>query len=105
MSDESPGIFFDDAVAAAPDFEPMQIPDFNIFCFRWTGDGRRSDEELDDANARIRQRLIESGEAWITATLLRGRRVLRTTMINPRTERRQLDALLDSIRRVAATLD
>jgi L-2,4-diaminobutyrate decarboxylase len=80
-----------DAVVASSDFEAMHVPDFNIFCFR-----HRSD---DDSNASLREKLIRSGEAWITSTVLKGQRVLRVTMINPRTERGDVDRMLAALRR------
>ena len=82
-----------DRVAASDDFEPMHVPQFNIFCFR-----HRSN---DAHNGNLRERLIRSGEAWITSTLLKGRRVLRVTMINPRTGEREVDAMLESLRRLS----
>lgn len=78
-------------VVASDDFEAMHVPQFNIFCFR-----HRSDDET---NAALRERLIRSGQAWITSTLLKGRRVLRVTMINPRTERGDVDRMLAALRR------
>lgn len=82
-----------DRVAASNDFEPMHVPRFNIFCFRHlTSD--------DTANGALRERLIRSGNAWITSTVLKGQRVLRVTMINPRTEERHVDAMLDALRAV-----
>jgi len=80
-------------LAASDDFEPMHEPEFNILCFRYRG----SDEQ----NLELRERLIRTGEAWITSTVLKGRRVLRVTMINPRTERTHVDAMLESLRRLA----
>ena len=80
-------------VRDSEDFEPMHDPQFNIFCFRYRGS--------DELNAEIRDRLIRSGEAWITSTLLKGLRVLRVTMINPATEREHVDAMLASVRRIA----
>ena len=75
-------------VEASDDFEAMHVPHFNIFCFRHkTGD-----------NGAIREKLIRSGEAWITSTILRGERVLRITVINPRTERSHIAAMLDAVR-------
>jgi len=82
-------------VVASDDFEPMHVPEFNIFCFR-----HRSDDET---NAAIRERLIRSGQAWITSTLLKGRRVLRVTMINPRTERGDVDRMMSALRTMART--
>ena len=55
----------------------------------------------DETNARLREDVIRSGEAWITSTVLKGERVLRVTMINPRTEREHVDAMLDAVRRAA----
>ncbi len=79
-------------VTASADFEAMHEPQFNIFCFR-----HRSD---DATNAALRERLIRSGLAWITSTVLKGQRVLRVTMINPRTERSDVDRMLDALRRL-----
>jgi L-2,4-diaminobutyrate decarboxylase len=74
-------------VAASDDFEAMHEPEFNIFCFRH----RRGD------NAQLRETLIRSGAAWITSTVLKGERVLRVTIINPRTEKKHIDGLLRSL--------
>jgi len=82
-----------DVVSASSDFEAMHVPLFNIFCFR-----HRSD---DATNAALRERLIRSGQAWITSTVLKGQRVLRVTMINPRTERGDVDRMLAALRRFA----
>jgi L-2,4-diaminobutyrate decarboxylase len=81
-------------VIASDDFEAMHVPRFNIFCFR-----HRSD---DATNAAMRERLIRSGQAWITSTVLKGQRVLRVTMINPRTERGDVDRMMSSLRRLIA---
>jgi L-2,4-diaminobutyrate decarboxylase len=80
-------------VVASDDFEAMHVPELNIFCFR-----HRSDDETNDA---LRERLIRSGQAWITSTLLKGKRVLRVTMINPRTERADIDRMLEALRKLA----
>ena len=82
-----------DCVVASSDFEAMHEPAFNIFCFRYRG--------TDEQNLQLREDLIRSGDAWITSTVLKGRRVLRVTMINPRTERQHVDAMLESLRRLA----
>jgi L-2,4-diaminobutyrate decarboxylase len=86
--------YLHDLVVASDDFEAMHVPEFNIFCFR-----HRSD---DDTNAALREKLIRSGHAWITSTLLKGQRVLRVTMINPRTERSDVDRMLAALRTIAA---
>ncbi len=50
--------------------------------------------------ADLRERLIRSGRAWITTTVLRGRRVLRVTMMKPRTTEAHIDTMLDALREV-----
>ena len=48
-------------------------------------------------NRDLRERYNASGQGWITSTILGGRRVLRVTIINPRTTERHLAALLDGL--------
>ena len=68
-----------------PDFTPLHVPESNILCFRWTGGPPSGEDERDAANLAIRERYNRSGDGWITTTVLDGRRVLRVTMMNPRT--------------------
>jgi L-2,4-diaminobutyrate decarboxylase len=88
-------------VMESADFQAMHEPELNIFCFRYVGAGERSAYDLDQLNGRLRQALMESGEAWITTTLLKGARVLRVSMMNPATGRAEIESLLDSLRRLA----
>ena len=79
-----------DRVAASDDFEAMHEPELNIFCFRRRG--------LDDEqHAELRERILRGGRAWITSTVLRGQRVLRVTMMNPRTTEAHVDAMLEEL--------
>ena len=89
-----------DEIQVRPEFETLHEPDCNILCFRYVGNGSRSDEELDDLNRTIRERYNASGDGWITATNLNGRRVLRVTMMNPRTTEADVRAILDDLGRV-----
>jgi L-2,4-diaminobutyrate decarboxylase len=79
-----------DRIAASVDFEPVHEPDLNILCFR-----RRGFD--DEQTAGLREKLNRSGRAWITTTVLRGERVLRVTMMNPRTTEEDIDAMLDAL--------
>jgi L-2,4-diaminobutyrate decarboxylase len=74
-----------DLLSAHPRFEVLHAPECNILCFRWIGDGSMSDDVLDVVNRDLRERYNRSGAGWITATNLAGRRVLRVTVMNPRT--------------------
>ncbi len=90
-----------DAVAAHPAFETIHRPESNILCFRYVGDGTREGDALDRFTFDLRQRYNRSGRGWITTTVLDGRRVLRVTVMNPRTGPEHLEALLDGLAAVA----
>jgi L-2,4-diaminobutyrate decarboxylase len=91
---------------AAPDFEPEHVPESNILCFRYLPAGLRdrAPEEADAFQSAVRERYNASGQGWITATVLNGRRVLRVTLMNPSTEEAHLVRLLEGLRGVGATL-
>ena len=88
-------------LAEHPHFEPMHEPESNILCFRWTGDGSHGDAALDAFNRELRESYNRSGEGWITATNLGGRRVLRVTIMNPRTTEADLAEIIDGLDRQA----
>ena len=93
-------------VARRPELKALHEPECNILCFRWVGDGKADEAVLDGLNREIRERYNASGHGWITATELDGRRVLRVTIMNPRTTsehcREVVDALIATGRAVAA---
>jgi L-2,4-diaminobutyrate decarboxylase len=85
------------AVEAHPRFQPLHEPESNILCFRWTGDGSLDDDRLDAVNLEGRERYNRSGAGWVTTTILSGRRVLRVTIMNPRTAVEDCRAVLDGL--------
>jgi L-2,4-diaminobutyrate decarboxylase len=93
-----------EAIAERPDFEAMHEPECNILCFRYVGDRTRGDEAVDAVNRELRERYNLSGEGWITGTNLHGRRVLRVTMMNPRTTSADVSDILDGLAAVGRTL-
>jgi L-2,4-diaminobutyrate decarboxylase len=84
------------------EFDVLHEPDSNILCFRYVGDGTADDEALDAINREIRERYNRSGAGWITSTLLDGRRVLRVTMMNPRSTAGHIRSLVDGLLAVGA---
>jgi len=92
---------FWEEVTARPEFEALHQPESNILCFRWVGDRSKSDDELDQLNRELRERYNLSGEGWITATNLGKRRVLRVTLMNPRTTADDVTAILDGLAKEA----
>lgn len=88
-------------LVAHDSFEVMHEPESNILCFRWVGDGSLPDDRLDAINLGTREAYNASGEGWITTTVLDGRRVLRVTIMNPRTQGVHLERLVAGLDRVA----
>jgi L-2,4-diaminobutyrate decarboxylase len=87
-------------IVAHPDFEALHEPEGNILCFRYRpagGEGRLDAAALDVLNQGLRERYNRSGRGWITATVLDGRRVLRATVMNPRTGSAQVGELVDGL--------
>jgi L-2,4-diaminobutyrate decarboxylase len=93
-------------IEARPDFVALHEPESNILCFRFVGDRSLNDDRLDAVNLRTREQYNRAGTGWITATMLGGRRVLRVTLMNPRTTHADLERTIDDLtdigRRIAA---
>ena len=95
-----------DEIESRGDFENLHKPESNILCFRYLGgDGKRDrkssspldEKRTDELNRAVRPLYNKKGSGWITATVLDGRPVLRVTMMNPRTNRDHVRALLDGL--------
>ena len=93
-----------DAILARPLFHALHVPESNILCFRYVGDRSLADDRLDALNLELRTVYNREGDGWITSTVLGGRRVLRVTMMNPRTTARDLERVLDGLEAVGARL-
>jgi len=92
-------------IATRPDFEALHEPESNILCFRYAPPSRElTDAELDDLNRELRERYNRSGHGWITATNLDGRRVLRVTIMNPRTTTADIRDILDGLTATANSI-
>jgi L-2,4-diaminobutyrate decarboxylase len=91
------------AIEAHPRFAAMHRPESNILCFRYLGPPGHPAAEagLDAINFDLRQAYNRSAAGWITTTILDGRRVLRSTVMNPRTTPDHLEQLLDGLVRTA----
>lgn len=77
-------------LAAAADFTLLMPPQTNIVCFRHgTGD-----------QGRLRRRIVESGAFHLTQVDLHGTTWLRVTLMNPLTREDDLEALLETVRRL-----
>lgn len=90
----------------SPDFETLNVPESNILCFRFIPENLRSalPEAIDEFNFNLRTAFNRSGKAWITTTVFAGKRLLRTTVINPRTTAKDIDRLISDLRETGRKL-
>ena len=94
-----------DEIARRDDFAALHAPQSNILCFRWTPAAHAGDDDaLDALNLALRERYNRGGAGWITTTVLDGRRVLRVTIMNPRTTPAHARAVLDGLAAEGAAL-
>ena len=89
-----------------PDFERVGEVETAVCCLRFMPPSLRGTDgaEQDRAQQRLQQRLEHGGEAWLTTTVLHGRRALRVNINSFLTERRHVDDLVELLRREAANL-
>jgi len=93
-----------EAVLDRPRFRALHAPESNILCFRFVADGSLPDDTLGALNLELRTAYNREGDGWITSTVLGGRRVLRATLMNPRTTAVDLARVLDGLETLGAQL-
>ena len=83
-----------------PNFELATWPQSNILCFRvFLID--KTNEQLNELNATIRQELLKDGEFYVVKTTLNGILYLRTTLMNPFTNEAHLLSLLGKMHQIS----
>lgn len=100
-------------VRASEDFEMLAPVELSIFCFRHVppqlkralatadeGERSRIDAQLDALNERLLIALQRDGSSYLSNARLRGRFSLRGCVINYRTTLRDMEILLEDLRRV-----
>ena len=78
---------------------PLHKPHSNIFCFELRG---KRDRDSDRRHWALKEAVNESGFAYISSTVLAGRRVLRMVFMNPRTTINDAHAILGRIEKLAS---
>jgi glutamate/tyrosine decarboxylase-like PLP-dependent enzyme len=77
-----------------PRLRLMAAPSLSIVCFQAIPSG---EESVDDFNQAIQERIVSEGTAMISSTRITGRFALRFCILNHRTTRADVDAVLDRI--------
>jgi L-2,4-diaminobutyrate decarboxylase len=83
-------------IRSQPDFSCPIDPESNILCFRYTGRG-----EDDDLQLFLRDRLIDSGDFYLSTAVLANKRWLRIVLMNDQTTIEDVERLLARIRAIA----
>jgi glutamate/tyrosine decarboxylase-like PLP-dependent enzyme len=90
-------------IDAAPDLERLAPVPLSIVCFRWVPpEGPRDTAHLDAVNRSAMEAIQESGEAFVSGTVLRGAFALRACVLHFGTTEADVTALVRVVRRTAA---
>jgi len=84
------------------DFKRVGEVETAVCCFKYQPAGKRdigSEAQQDRLQQLLQQGIERSGEAWITTTVVKGRRVLRVNINSFLTERRHIDDLVELLKR------
>jgi len=83
------------------DFERLSPVETAVCCFRFSpaGFANFDGKGQDRLQQELQQQIERGGEAWITTTVLNGRRALRVNINSFLTERRHIDDLLELLER------
>jgi glutamate/tyrosine decarboxylase-like PLP-dependent enzyme len=85
--------YLETRIAETPELELMAPVELNIVCFRYRGAGVNA-ENSDRINDEIAIRLQESGVVAPSTTRIAGHSVLRAALVNHRTSRKEIEALI-----------
>jgi glutamate/tyrosine decarboxylase-like PLP-dependent enzyme len=93
-------------VRASNDFEMLAPVALSIFCFRFlpTQFKGKSPENIDSFNERLLIALQRDGSSYLSNATINGRFALRGCVLNYRTNWRDMEILLEDLRRVARSL-
>lgn len=99
--------YFAARIDETKDFKRVCEVETAVCCFRFLPEAAQGlDTAAQDALQReLQQRIERSGEAWISTTVLKGRRALRVNINSFLTEQRHIDDLLELILRESANLE
>src|SRR6266481_2297134 len=98
--------YFESLVRTSDDFEMIVPVELSIFCFRHVPIQLRNEspEAIDAFNERLLIALQRDGSSYLSNATLGGRFALRGCVLNYRTTLRDMEILLDDLRRVAGSL-
>jgi glutamate/tyrosine decarboxylase-like PLP-dependent enzyme len=88
-------------VEAAPELELLADVPLNVVCFRYRPAGV-PESELDELNRRLGEAVLREGSVYFGTTVYGGKVAFRPAIVNWRTGAEDVDAIVPTLRRVAA---
>jgi glutamate/tyrosine decarboxylase-like PLP-dependent enzyme len=100
--------YLESRIAETPELELMAPVELNIVCFRYRPQGSDAEDSNSERSNRINDeiviRLQESGIVAPSTTRIRGRVAIRAAIVNHRTSRAEIDALVENALVIGRTL-
>jgi glutamate/tyrosine decarboxylase-like PLP-dependent enzyme len=97
--------YLEELVRASDDFEMLTSVGLSIFCFRYKPAKVAGEAQIDSLNERLLQALQRDGSSYLSNARVGGRFALRGCVLNYRTRPRDMEVLLEDLRRLAARID
>jgi glutamate/tyrosine decarboxylase-like PLP-dependent enzyme len=99
--------YLEQLVRQSDDFEMLAPVELSIFCFRHVPARLKNvaPEQLDRFNERLLVVLQRDGSSYLSNTTIGGRFALRGCVLNYRTTRRDMEILVEDLRRVGAIVE
>jgi glutamate/tyrosine decarboxylase-like PLP-dependent enzyme len=94
--------YFEELVRGTDDFEMLAPVELSIFCFRYRPRGFAGN--LDALNESTMLALQRAGSSYVSNARIAGKFALRGCVLNYRTTRRDMEVLLEDVRRAAGSV-
>lgn len=91
-------------ITEAPDFELVSSATLSILCFRYVPTDWHDEEQLSELNRKIVAAIEQEGKFFLGTTMINMKVSIRICNVNHRTTDATMDALLEHIRDIAASL-
>ena len=88
-------------IAAQPDFEIMAPRTLNLVCFRYHPENLDDEDQLDNLNMQLEQKLNDSGKLFLTHTRVKGKYTLRMVTGQTYLQKRHVESAWQFIREAA----